>query len=61
MFVQVPQKQSKDFFPTTTVVAWDSITSPERSMLTLRLTQLTDAEGKYRIEVALEGNGVPSV
>ena len=58
-FVQVPQKQR--FFPTTTEVAWDSIISHERSMLFLRLIQYTQAEGKYCVEVALEGNGVPSV
>lgn len=28
-------------------------------MLTLRLTQFTEAEGKYRVEVALEGDGQP--
>ncbi|MGH7599283.1 MAG: CHAT domain-containing protein [bacterium] len=28
-------------------------------MLTLRLTQFTEAEDKYRVEVALEGDGVP--
>jgi hypothetical protein len=28
-------------------------------MLTLRLTQFTEAEDKYRVEVALEGDGLP--
>jgi hypothetical protein len=31
----------------------------ERRMITLRLTQFTEAENKYRVEVALEGDGLP--
>jgi hypothetical protein len=33
---------------------------PQSSPLTLRITQVAEAEGKYRVELALEGGGVPS-